>query len=61
VSDQCWGEVLHNVYSSPNVIRKNESRIMMWAGHVALMEALRNAQKKFLKNPGGKELLARLR
>jgi hypothetical protein len=28
-------EELHNLYSSPSVIRINKSRRMRWAGHVA--------------------------
>jgi hypothetical protein len=28
-------EELHNLYSSPNIIRKMKSRRMRWAGHVA--------------------------
>jgi hypothetical protein len=30
-------EELHNLYSSPNIIRMIKSRRMRWAGHVALM------------------------
>jgi hypothetical protein len=30
-------EELHNLYSSPNIIRIIESRRMRWAGHVARM------------------------
>jgi hypothetical protein len=30
-------EELHNVYSSPNIIRMIKSRRMRWAGHVAQM------------------------
>jgi hypothetical protein len=30
-------EDLHNLYSSPNIIRKINSRRMRWAGHVARM------------------------
>jgi hypothetical protein len=29
---------LHNVYSSPDIIRQIKSRRMMWVGHVAHME-----------------------
>jgi hypothetical protein len=31
-------EELHNLYSSPNIIRMIKSRRMRWARHVALME-----------------------
>jgi hypothetical protein len=31
-------EELHNLYSSPSIIRMITSRRMRWAGHVALME-----------------------
>jgi hypothetical protein len=30
-------EELHNLYSSPNIIRQIKSRRMWWAGHVARM------------------------
>jgi hypothetical protein len=30
-------EELHNLYSSPNIIRMSKSRRMRWAGHVARM------------------------
>jgi hypothetical protein len=30
-------EVLHNLYSSPNIIRMIRTRRMRWAGHVAQM------------------------
>jgi hypothetical protein len=30
-------EELHNLYSSPNIIRQIRSRKMRWAGHVARM------------------------
>jgi hypothetical protein len=30
-------EELHNVYSSPNIIRMIKSRMMRWTGHVARM------------------------
>jgi hypothetical protein len=31
-------EELHNLYSSPSIIRMMKSRRMRWAGHVAKME-----------------------
>jgi hypothetical protein len=30
-------EELHNLYSSPNIIRQMKSSRMRWAGHVARM------------------------
>jgi hypothetical protein len=39
------GEELHNLYSSPNIIRMIKSRRMRGAGHVAHMEATRNVWK----------------
>jgi hypothetical protein len=33
-------EELHNVYSSPSIIRMIKSRRMRWAGHVARMERI---------------------
>jgi hypothetical protein len=30
-------EELHNLYSSPNIVRQIKSRRMRWAGHVACM------------------------
>jgi hypothetical protein len=37
-------EELHNLYASPNIIRAMKSRMMRWAGQVARMVALRNAE-----------------
>jgi hypothetical protein len=42
-------EELHNLYSSPNIIRMIKSRRMRWMGHVAQME-----KKKCIWNIGGK-------
>jgi hypothetical protein len=36
-------EELHNLYSSPNIIRMIKSWRMRWAGHVARMGEKRNA------------------
>jgi hypothetical protein len=38
-------EELHNLYSSPNIIRLIKSRIMEWAVHVARMGKKRNAYR----------------
>jgi hypothetical protein len=38
-------EELHNLYSSPNIIRFIKSRRMRWAGHVARMGEKKNAYR----------------
>jgi hypothetical protein len=38
-------EQLHNLYSSPNIIRMIKSRRRRWAGHVARMEEEGNAYR----------------
>jgi hypothetical protein len=38
-------EELHNLYSSPNIIRMIKSRRMRWAGHVAQMGETRNVYR----------------
>jgi hypothetical protein len=44
-------EELHNLYSSPNVIRIIKSRKMRWAGHVVRMGELRNAYRILMEKP----------
>jgi adenine-specific DNA methylase len=43
-------EELHNLYSSPNIIRMMKSRSMRWAGHVAQMGETRNAYRSMFLN-----------
>jgi hypothetical protein len=38
-------EEIHNLYSSPYIIRSIKARKMRWAGHVALMGETRNAYR----------------
>jgi hypothetical protein len=38
-------EELHNLYSSPNMIRMMKSRRIRWTGHVARMGEKRNAYR----------------
>jgi hypothetical protein len=47
-------EELHNLYSSPNIIRMIKSRRMRWAGHVARMVTERNACRILVGKPEGK-------
>jgi hypothetical protein len=52
---------LHNLYSSPDVIRHIKSRKMRWAGHVAGMGEGRNVYRVLVGKPKGKRPLGRLR
>jgi hypothetical protein len=54
-------EQLHNLYSSPNIIRMIKSRRMKWAGHVARMGETRNAYMILVGKPEGKRPLGRPR
>jgi hypothetical protein len=54
-------EELHNVYSSPDIIRMIKSRRMRWAGHVARMGETRNAYRIFVGKPEGNRPLGRPR
>jgi hypothetical protein len=52
---------LHNLYSSPNIIRMMKSRRMRWAGHVARVGERRNAYTMLTGKPEGKRPLGRPR
>jgi hypothetical protein len=52
---------LHNLYSSPDIIRQIKSRIMRWAGHVARMGEGRNVYRVLVGEPTGKRPLERPR
>jgi hypothetical protein len=54
-------EELHNLYSSPNIIRMIKSRRMRWARHVARMGETRNAYRILVGKPQGKRPLGRPR
>jgi hypothetical protein len=48
---------LHNLYSTPDIIRQIKSRIMRWAGHVARMGEGRNVYRILVGKPEGKNHL----
>jgi hypothetical protein len=50
-------EELHNVYSSPNIIKRTKSRRMRWVGYVARMRAKLNACRLLVGKPEGKRPL----
>jgi hypothetical protein len=52
-------EELHNLYSSPSIIRIIKSRRIKWAGHVARMGEKRNAYRILVGKPEGKRPLLR--
>jgi hypothetical protein len=52
---------LHSLYSSPNVVRVITSRMMGWAGHVALMGEGRGVYRVLVGRPEGKRPLGRPR
>jgi hypothetical protein len=54
-------EELHNLYSSPNIIKIIKSRRMRWAGHVERMGETRNAYRILVGKPEGKRPLGRPR
>jgi hypothetical protein len=45
---------LHDLYSSPNIVKVIESRRMRWAGHVARMREGRGAYRVLVGRPEGK-------
>jgi hypothetical protein len=45
---------LHNLYSSPNIVRVIKSRRMRWAGRVASMGEGRGAYRVLVESPEGK-------
>jgi hypothetical protein len=47
--DDLHDEELHNLYSSPSIIRMIKSRRMRWAGHVVRMGAKRKACRILVK------------
>jgi hypothetical protein len=52
---------LHNLYSSPSMIRIIKSRRMRWAGHLARMGKKRNVCRLLVGKPEGKRPLGRPR
>jgi hypothetical protein len=48
---------LHNLYSSPDIIRQIKSGRMRWAGHVARMGEGRNVYRILMEKPEGKDHL----
>jgi hypothetical protein len=54
-------EELHDLCSSPSIIRIIKSKRMRWAGHVTRMREKRNAYRLLVGKPKGKRPLGRRR
>jgi hypothetical protein len=54
-------EELHNLYSSPSIIRMIKSKRMRWAGHVTRTGEKRNAYRILVEKPEGERPLGRPR
>jgi hypothetical protein len=54
-------EELHDLSSSPSIVRIIKSRRIRWAGHVARMGEKRNAYRLLVGKPEGKRPLGRPR
>jgi hypothetical protein len=54
-------EELHNLYSSPSIIRIIKSNRMRWVGNAARMREKRNAYRILVGKPGGQRPLGRPR
>jgi hypothetical protein len=50
-------EELHNLYTSPNIVRVIKSERMRWTGYVTRMEEMRNAYNILVGKPEGKRPL----
>jgi hypothetical protein len=61
LEDDILKEELHNLYSSPNIIRQIKSRRMRWSGNVARMGEDIKVYKISVGRPEGKRTLGRPR
>jgi hypothetical protein len=52
---------LHNLYSSPNIVKVITSRTMRWAGHVASIGEGRGVYRVLVGRPEGKRPVGRPR
>jgi hypothetical protein len=52
-----YSEELHNLYSSPNIIRQIKSRRMRWVGQVTRMGEERKVYKVSVGKPKGRRPL----
>jgi hypothetical protein len=58
---KCHNDEIHDLYSSPNIVRVIKSRRTRWVRHVARMGEGRGAYRILVGRPEGKRPLGRLR
>jgi hypothetical protein len=56
-----YNDELHDLYSSPNIVRVIKSRRMRWGGYVARMGEGRGVYRVLVGKPEGKRPLGRPR
>jgi hypothetical protein len=56
-----YNDVLHCLYSSPNIVKVIKSRRMRWAGHVACLGKGRSVYRVLVGSPKGRRPLGRPR
>jgi hypothetical protein len=61
VSRKLHNAELHDLYSSPNIVRAIKSRRMRWVGHVARLGEERGVYRVLVGKPEGNRSLARRR
>jgi hypothetical protein len=61
LSCKLHNDELHNLYSSPNIVRVIKSRRLRWVGHMARMEEGRGIYRVLVGTPEGKRPLGRPR
>jgi hypothetical protein len=59
--EKLHNEALHNLYTSPDIIRMIKSWRMRWVGHVSCMGEIRYAYKILVRKSEGKRPLGRPR
>jgi hypothetical protein len=60
-AERLHNDELHNLYSSPNIVRAIKSRMMRWAGHVTRMGEGTGVYRILVGRPEGKRPAGRLK
>jgi len=46
---QLYSKKLHDLYSSPHIMKENKPRMERWVGHITYIREVRNARKILVK------------